>query len=828
MEIGLIKKVDIDQEMQQSYLDYAMSVIVARALPDARDGLKPVQRRILYAMYDMGLRPGSGYRKSARIVGEVLGKYHPHGDVAVYEAMARLVQDFSMRYPLVDGQGNFGSIDGDPPAAMRYTEASLLPTSMEILAQIERDTVDFIDNFDSTLREPEVLPAALPNLLLNGASGIAVGMATNIPPHNLSELIDAMVFMLGKWDRLDDVTATDLMNYVKGPDFPTGGIILQEEGKNDILNAYVNGKARITVRGLVQLEEMSRGRNRIIVTELPYMTNKTSFIERVADLAREDKIEGISDLRDESNRQGMRIVIELSKSADVDNVLRNLYQRTPLQSTFGIAMLALVNSEPRLLPLKQALRVYIEHRITVVRRRSEYDLEKARAREHILAGLLIAISNLDDIIALIRRSQDTDQARGRLMRKYKLTEIQANAILDMPLKRLSALERKKLDAEYKEVTALIKELEKLLRSPRKIRQVVTQDLQRIRETYGDRRKTQIVTLGEGESAKGLLTFSDLMPAEEVWVGVTPEGVLARSPSNNLPRSSGREAAQWILKTNTHHTVFFSLEDGRAASVAVSMLPESERFHEGVSFTKLSPFRQEELLASVFSTPAKDHVQGERYILTVSRFGMVKKSAIDELPGPTPHEFVLAKINEDDALIKTILTDGQSDICLVTARGMIIRFSESDVRPMGLVAAGVNGIKLADDDHVVAAERIIEGCEILLLASDGTGWHFDEKSLPIQGRYGQGVIACRLNADVELVGMMLGKNTQTGVVHFQKAAAKYIRVDAIPKTRRNTAGKQAMQIKEDDEVYTIAPVWDELAFWEEAPKAVVKKKSRKRN
>ncbi|HOW91536.1 MAG TPA: DNA topoisomerase 4 subunit A, partial [Anaerolineaceae bacterium] len=449
MEMGLVRKVDIDHEMQQSYLDYAMSVIVSRALPDARDGLKPVQRRLLYAMYDMGLRPDSAYKKSARIVGEVLGKYHPHGDQAVYEAMARLAQDFSMRNLLVDGQGNFGSVDGDPPAAMRYTEARLTSFSMEILNQLDRDTVDFGRNFDDSLDEPLVLPSAIPNMLVNGASGIAVGMATSIPPHNLGEVIDSLSYLLEHWQKIDDITVGELMKFIQGPDFPTGGIILQEHEQNELLAAYATGKGRITLRGRLNLEEMSRGKSRIIITELPYMTNKSALIERIAELTREGQIEGISDLRDESDRQGMRIVIELNKAADADSVLRELYKRTPLQVTFSINLLALVNNEPRLLTLKQSLKVYLEHRIEVVKRRSEYDMRKALERLHILEGLRIALQNLDEVITVIRRSADTDDAREKLIKKFKLTVIQANAILDMPLKRLAQLERKKIEEEYK-------------------------------------------------------------------------------------------------------------------------------------------------------------------------------------------------------------------------------------------------------------------------------------------------------------------------------------------------------------------------------------------
>ncbi|HOS52935.1 MAG TPA: DNA topoisomerase 4 subunit A, partial [Anaerolineaceae bacterium] len=527
MDMGSVRKIDIDHEMQQSYLDYAMSVIVSRALPDARDGLKPVQRRLLYAMYDMGVRADSAYKKSARIVGEVLGKYHPHGDQAVYEAMARLAQDFSMRCLLVDGQGNFGSVDGDPPAAMRYTEARLTSIAMELLSQIDRDTVDFVRNFDDSLDEPLVLPSAIPNMLVNGASGIAVGMATSIPPHNLVEVIDGLAFLLDNWQKMEDITVTDLMKFIKGPDFPTGGIILQEHEQDEILAAYATGKGRITLRGRLNLEEMSRGKSRIIISELPYMTNKSALIERIAELTREGLLEGISDLRDESDRQGMRIVIELNKAADAEAVLRELYKRTPLQVTFSINLLALVNNEPRLLPLKQALRVYLEHRIEVVKRRSEFDLRKAQERIHILEGLRIALQNLDEVIAIIKKSTDTDDARERLIKKYKLTLIQANAILDMPLKRLAQLERKKIEQEYRELVQLIKELLALLRSPAKQRQVVGDELKEIRTKYADRRKTQIVNLKKGKAAADLLTVKDVTPVESVWVVMDEQGRIGK-------------------------------------------------------------------------------------------------------------------------------------------------------------------------------------------------------------------------------------------------------------------------------------------------------------
>ncbi|HEY9526981.1 MAG TPA: DNA topoisomerase (ATP-hydrolyzing), partial [Anaerolineales bacterium] len=479
MELGLIRKIDIDTEMQQAYLDYAMSVIVARALPDARDGLKPVQRRILYAMYDMGIRSDTAYKKSARIVGEVLGKYHPHGDSAVYEAMARLAQDFSMRTLLVDGQGNFGSVDGDPPAAMRYTEARLTSAAVDILLDLNKNTVDFNSNFDDTLTEPEVLPAALPNLLVNGATGIAVGMATSIPPHNLGEVIDALVYMLERWEKLDDIDVETLMEFIQGPDFPTGGLIIQEKDQDGLEAAYGSGRGRVTVQAKAHVEEMERGKNRIIVTELPYMVNKSSLIERIADLAREGYLEGLSDLRDESDRHGMRIVLEMTKNADPEVILRDLYKRTPMQTTFSINLLALVDGEPRTLTLKQALRVYVEHRLTVIKRRAEFDLERAKQRAHILEGYLVALKNLDEVINIIRAASDVETARGKLMKRFKLTEMQATAILDLQLRRLAALERRKIETEYREVTSTIKDLENLLKSPKRMRAVVADELLKV-------------------------------------------------------------------------------------------------------------------------------------------------------------------------------------------------------------------------------------------------------------------------------------------------------------------------------------------------------------
>jgi len=814
MEIGLVRRVDIDQEMQQSYLDYAMSVIVARALPDARDGLKPVQRRILYGMYDMGLRADNSYKKSARIVGEVMGKYHPHGDQAVYEAMARLAQDFSMRYPLVDGQGNFGSVDGDPPAAMRYTEARLTPAAVDILNQFDRNTIDFSRNFDDSLNEPDVLPSAIPNLLVNGASGIAVGMATSIPPHNMGEVIDACTYLLDKWEVQEDVAVSDLMRFVKGPDFPTGGIILHKNEGEDLLSAYATGRGTVTLRGKVHLEEMGRGKSRLIITELPYQINKSSLIERIAELARDGNLEGISDLRDESDRQGMRIVIELNKVAETENVIRELYRRTPLQTTFRISLLALVNGEPHMLSLKQALRVYLEHRIEVVRRRSEFDLAKAKARAHILEGLRVALNNLDEIITLIRKAQDVEDAREKLMKRYKLSEIQATAILDMQLRRLAALERRKIEIEYKEINEQIKDLEGILRSPKKLRDFVGIELKAMKTAYADRRRTQIVGLKDGEEMKNLLTTTDMTPSQEVWVVVTGDGLIGRTTGEVLPKWSNRNAPRWMYFTNTHQTLYLAASDGRAAAIAVQSLPEIETYTDGIPLHKASPFEDGQELVQVFAAPGKLDDGDERFVVTVSRNGMVKKSSIHDLPGPSTQLFSLARVNPGDSIGWVVLTEGKSELLLGTAKGMIIRFTEDDVRPMGLVAAGVNGIKLAADDRVIGAARCTEGNELLLVGADGKAWRLPNVQLPVQGRYGQGAIACRPQPGGQLVGMIYSFPGQDFVVELKDSASKVSTIDAIPAGRRQSTARQLMPLKPGDAIIWLALIEDGLAFWQD--------------
>jgi DNA gyrase subunit A len=808
MDLGLIRKIDIDSEMQQSYLDYAMSVIVARALPDARDGMKPVQRRILYAMYDMGIRADTAYKKSARIVGEVLGKYHPHGDSSVYEAMARLAQDFSMRTMLVDGQGNFGSVDGDPPAAMRYTEARLASAAVDMLNDINKNTVNFKPNFDDTLTEPDVLPAALPNLLVNGATGIAVGMATSIPPHNLGEIIDAIIYMLDRWDKLDDIDVEQLMKFVKGPDFPTGGLIIEEKGEDGIESAYGSGRGRVIVQAKAHVEEMERGKSRIIVSELPYMVNKSSLIERIAELARDGHLEGLSDLRDESDRQGMRIVLEMTKNANPDFVLRDLYKRTPMQITFSINLLALVDNEPHTLTLKQALRVYIEHRLTVIKRRAEFDLDKAKARAHILEGYLIALKNLDELIGIIRAAADVETARAKLMKRYKLTELQATAILDMQLRRLAALERKKIETEYKEVTGVIKELTDLLKSPKKMRGVVADELLKVKAAYADRRRTQIVSSKTGKGGK-TLTANDLLPDQVVWVGVTDDGLVSRTHDDKQPKHSGNDAPRFLVKASTTDTIYFVSKLGRAAAVSAHIIPESDKLSNGSMYYKVSPLTETDPLAAVFALPArKSDFPQEACVITSTRFGMIKKTLIGELPGPSAQTFALVRVNEGDRLGWVGLTDGKKkDVLFVTAMGMAIRFKEDDVRPMGLVAAGVNGIKLEDKDEVTGMEILPAEGEIFILTNDGKAKRVDQKEFPVQGRYGKGVKVWDLPKKTLIVGVATGKPNNVATVHLSKGAAKSARLD-LAAVRKRPAGKGdvVVEVKPGEEVVAVVVAW----------------------
>ena len=815
MSTTVSHKININSEMQQSYLDYAMSVIVSRALPDARDGLKPVQRRILYAMYDMGIRDDTPHKKSARIVGEVLGKYHPHGDSAVYDAMARMAQDFSERYLLVDGQGNFGSVDGYPPAAMRYTEARLSSPAIEILRQLDMDTVDYIDNFDGTLKEPEVLPSAIPNMLVNGASGIAVGMATNIPPHNLGEVVDALVMMLENWDGIEEITVEDIMRFIKGPDFPTGGLVLQDEGSVPLTTIYGSGNGTIKVRARTRIEEMSRGRMRIIVTELPYMVNKSALIERIAEISREGGLEGLADLRDESDRQGMRIVIDLNKNADPEEILATLYKRTQMHNTFGINILALVDGSPHRLTLKQALRVFAEHRLVVIRRRSEFLLKKNEDRLHILEALKVAIDHIDEVIRIIRKSASVDDARTNLMNKYKLDEIQANAILEMPLRRLASLERQKIEDEYKEVSKTIADLKDLLESPKLMRKVAIDELKAIKQKYGDARRTQIIQLGEGEKASDMYTMTDVMPVENFWIEVSENGLLSRTEGDK-PNRLGGDGAPWsMIRTNTHQNVFLVTTEGKAAAISSYSIPVQKAEEEGVPASKVAPLHKNDILEGIFAVPISWEEEQERYVVTVTRQGMIKRSAVADLPGASASTFTLVKVNENDELFEVLLTRGDQDILLVTAAGMAIRFNETEVRSMGLVAAGVNGIKLKPGDYVIGAAVVEDRDEVALITQKGLAKRTSGSEFPVQGRYGQGVIAWRLEKDDQVSAVMVGKLTDKGICHFRKSASKVFTITNAISRKRASNGQTLFTLKANDEIIGFTDLHDYVQFWEKA-------------
>jgi len=815
MSTTVSHKININDEMQQSYLDYAMSVIVSRALPDARDGLKPVQRRILYAMYDMGIRDDTPHKKSARIVGEVLGKYHPHGDTAVYDAMARMAQDFSERYLLVDGQGNFGSVDGDPPAAMRYTEARLSSPAIEILRQLDMDTVNYLDNFDGTLKEPEVLPSAIPNMLVNGASGIAVGMATNIPPHNLGEVVDALVMMLQNWDGIEDITVEDIMRYIKGPDFPTGGLLIQDEGSIPLTTIYGSGNGTIKVRARTRIEEMSRGRLRIIVTELPYMVNKSALIERIAEISRDGGLEGLADLRDESDRQGMRIVIDLNKNADPEEILSTLYKRTQMHNTFGINILALVDGSPHRLTLKQALRVFAEHRLVVIRRRSEYLLKKNEDRLHILEALKIAIDHIDEVIRIIRKSASVDEARTNLMTKYKLDEIQANAILEMPLRRLASLERQKIEDEYKEVSKTIADLKALLKSPKLMRNVAIEELKAIKQKYGDARRTQIIQLGEGEKASDMYTMTDVMPVENFWIEVSENGLLSRTEGDK-PNRLGGEVAPWsMIRTNTHQTVFLVTTEGKAAAISSYSVPVQRAEEEGVPASKVAPLHKDDILQGVFAVPINGEADKECYVVTLTRQGMIKRSAVADLPGASASAFTLVKVNENDELFEVLLTRGDQDLLLVTAAGMAIRFNENEVRSMGLVAAGVNAIKLKPGDYVIGAAAVDDKDEVALLTQKGLAKRAVGAEYPLQGRYGQGVIAWKLDKDDQVSASIVGKLTDRGICHFRKSASKVFTITNAISRKRASSGQVMFTLKAGDEIIGFTNLDDYVQFWDKA-------------
>ena len=804
--IGDVREVDITTEMQVAYLDYAMSVIVARALPDVRDGLKPVHRRILYAMHDMGLTNSKSYKKSARIVGEVLGKYHPHNDTSVYEAMVRMAQEFSLRYPLVDGQGNFGSIDGDNAAAMRYTEARLAAISDLILADIEKETIDWRDNFDTTLKEPGILPAALPNLLVNGANGIAVGMATSIPPHNLAEVVDATVYLIDHFETVDAIGVNDLLQFIKGPDFPTGGILFRyrqgnkgEEEIDAISQGYATGRGRLILQAKAHFEEMSRSRSRIVVTDLPYQTNKTNLLERIALLVRDGKIEGITDLRDESDRTGMRIVIELTRNVEPKVVLERLLRLTPMQQTFGMSLLALVNGEPRTLTLKRILVHFIEHRQEIIRRRSEFDLAKARARSHILEGLLKALDILDEVIQTIRRSQRVETARANLMRGFDFTQVQAQAILDMPLRRLTALERKQLQDEHKELRQRIAYLEGLLADDAKILAVVREELLALRQLHADRRRTQIV-----ERAQGTLTATDLLPDRRVWVALGARSELRRQDFSGISRTSlrqaGQNAAVALITANTRDQLYFIAADGRCHRLGVHEIPADA--HRDLA--DLTDFSRRDAIAAMLNLPQS---ASDGFLFLVTRQGDVKRIALSDFTQAAAGAVDVMRVTAKDRLACAFVTPGNGEVILVTRQGRSIRFPEEMVRAMGPAAAGVAGINLKRGDEVIAALPVSPEGELLTATAAGFVKRTRMSEFSPQGRGGGGIIAHKINArSGDLAGAaMLTPEHAFATFVTQRGVAKPVGLDEIPSSGRSTQGSQAVDLAQSDAVAAVQAV-----------------------
>jgi DNA gyrase subunit A len=802
VEIGNVRLASIDTEMRQSYLDYAMSVIVQRALPDARDGLKPVQRRVLYAMAEMGLRSNTRYRKSAGIVGEVLKSYHPHGESAVYDTLVRMAQDFNLRYPLVDGQGNFGSVDGDSAAAMRYTEARLTTISDEILADIDKNTVDFAPNYDGSTEEPRVLPGRLPNLLVNGSAGIAVGMATNIPPHNLNEICDAVVLMIDN----PEATVEDLMEVVTGPDFPTGGTILGREG---IKAAYATGRGRIVVRAKAFVEESPRGgRYQIVVTELPYQVNKAVLLERIAELVREGKLDGISDLRDESDRTGMRAIIELKRDAQPMKVLNNLFKHTQLQTSFGVNMVALVEdgTQPRTLTLKRSLQEYIGHRQIVVTRRTEFELERARRRAHILEGLKIALDHIDDVIATIRASRTTETARANLQKKFSLTEIQANAILDMRLARLAALERKKIEDELKEIRAEIKRLETLLADPKLILAVIREDMAHLKEKYGDERRTRI------QDISGILSEEDLIPEVDVLVTLTSRGYVKRSADGvfRTQHRGGRgvtgatmreeDAIQHILAANTMDSLLVFTNRGKVYQLKVHELPDSGRTAKGLPIVNVINMQPDETVTTLMKVRDFGSAQ---FLFFTTRLGRVKRTALEQFRAVRSSGLIAIGLEPNDELAWVRMTSGNDDIMLVSQQGQAVRFRETNVRAMGRPAAGVIGIRLDGGDRVIASEAVTDGKDLLVASEKGLGKRTKAEHFMTKGRGGKGVTAMKLTPRTgQIVGACMVDNDDLLVLMSSSGKVIRLPVAQVPTIGRQTQGVTLMKLDPDETVATI--------------------------
>ncbi|WP_163527928.1 DNA gyrase subunit A [Halobacillus ihumii] len=806
-----VQEVNINQEMRTSFLDYAMSVIVARALPDARDGLKPVHRRILYAMHDLGMHSDKAYKKSARIVGEVIGKYHPHGDSAVYDTMVRMAQDFAYRNMLVDGHGNFGSVDGDSAAAMRYTEARMSKISMELLRDINKDTIDYTDNYDGSEKEPVVLPARFPNLLVNGGSGIAVGMATNIPPHQLGEVIDGVLAL----SKNPEITIQELMeNYIYGPDFPTHGQIL---GLSGIRKAYETGKGSITIRAKVDIEEQANGKARLLVTELPYQVNKARLVEKIAELARDKKIDGITDLRDESDRNGMRVVVELRRDANPNVLLNNLYKMTALQTTFGINMLALVDGQPKVLTLKQCLEHYLEHQKVVIKRRTAYELRKAEARAHILEGLRVALDHLDEVIKLIRESQTTEIARNGLMERFGLSEKQAQAILDMRLQRLTGLEREKIEEEYQELIKLITELRAILADEEKVLEIIREELVELKERFNDGRRTEIVLGGTD-----FIEDEDLIPEETVIVTLTHQGYVKRLPASTYrsQRRGGRgvqgmgtheeDFVEHLLSTSTHNTLLFFSNKGKVYKAKGYEVPEFSRTAKGIPIINMLEIERDEWINAVIAV--EDFVDDWYFIFT-TRNGITKRTSISQFANIRKGGLIALGLREDDELISVRLTDGNQHIMIGTQNGYVIRFNEDQIRSMGRTAAGVKGISLREDDKVVSMEIIDDNLQVLTVTSRGFGKRTPAEDYRITNRGGKGIITCNLtekNGHVVATKAVSGDDEEDVMIITASGVLIRMPVESISETGRNTQGVRLIRLQDHEEVATVARVESEKA------------------
>ncbi len=790
---GKIIERNIETEMRTSYIDYAMSVIVSRALPDVRDGLKPVHRRILYAMYEDGITSDKPYRKSANTVGSVLGRYHPHGDASVYDAMVRMAQDFSMRYPLIDGHGNFGSTDGDSPAAMRYTEARMSKIAETMLADIEKNTVDFMPNYDDRLQEPTVLPSKIPTLLINGSSGIAVGMATNIPPHNLTEVINGIVKIIDD----DNVTDEQLMGIIKGPDFPTGALIL---GRDGIKQAYTTGRGKVTMRAEAEIEEMSGNKQRIIVSSLPYQVNKAKLIETIANLAKEKRIEGISEVRDESDREEkVRVVVELKRDVNAQVILNQLYKYTQMQDTFGIIMLALVNGEPKILTLRQCLEYYIDHRKTIILRRTQFDLDKALARAHILEGLKIALDNIDEVIEIIRNSYD--DAKERLMERFGLSDIQAQAILDMRLKTLSGLQREKIEEEYAELMKLIEHLRAILASDKLVYDIIKEELLEIKDKYGDERRTKIV------AAEGEFDVEDLIKEEQCVVALTHFGYIKRMPIDTYKsqKRGGKgitgiatreeDFVKQIFTCSTHDTILFFSNKGKVYRLRGYEIPEAGRTAKGTAIVNLLMLDGGEKISAVI--PIANFAEG-KYLLMATKHGIIKKTALNEYMAVRKSGLIGITLKEDDELIDVRLTDGEDNVVLVTRRGICITFDEKDVRPIGRVSQGVIGIRLDEGDYVIGMESIIHGSKATLLAitENGFGKRTELDEYRVQTRGGKGVITYKITPKTgELVGIRIASDDEDVMLITDTGTIIRLRVADISILGRSTQGVTLMRTNE---------------------------------